>query len=101
TGQDYGDPVVSPAGTPGELSLVKAPIVPQSTANVSITKTASHKSVSAGKRITYTLTATNSGQGTAQNVVITDTPQSGMKFVSASAQQGSCTTGFPLSCNVG
>lgn len=101
TGQDYGDPVVSPAGTPGELSLVKAPVVPQSTANVSITKTASHKSVTAGKRITYTLTATNSGQGTAQNVVITDTPQSGMTFVSASAQQGSCSTGFPLSCNVG
>jgi uncharacterized repeat protein (TIGR01451 family) len=101
TGENYGDPVVSPAGTPGELSLVKAPIVPQSTANVSITKTASHKSVSAGKRITYTLTATNSGSATAENVVITDTPQSGMRFVSASPQQGTCTTAFPLSCNVG
>lgn len=100
-GKDYGGPVISPAGTPGELSLVKAPVVPQSTANVSIAKTASHKSVSAGKRITYTLTASNRGPGTAENVVITDTPQSGMRFVSASPQQGTCSTGFPLSCNVG
>lgn len=101
TGKDYGDPVVSPAGTPGELSLVKAPIVPQSNANVSITKTASHASVQAGSRVTYTLTATNSGPGAAQDVVITDTPQSAMTFVSASTGQGSCTTGFPLTCNVG
>lgn len=100
-GEDYGDPVVSPAGTPGEVSLVKPPVVPQQTARVSIEKSASHKSVSAGKQIRYTLTATNSGLGTAQNVVIADTPKSGMRFVSASAQQGVCSTGFPLTCNVG
>lgn len=101
TGKDYGDPVVSPAGTPGELTLVKAPIVPQSVANVSITKTASHRNVRAGRAITYTLTATNNGPGVAENVVINDTPRSGMTFVSASTDQGTCTTRFPLDCNVG
>ncbi|MFA4927242.1 MAG: hypothetical protein WC558_01910 [Patulibacter sp.] len=103
-GQDYGGPVVSPAGTPGELSLVVAPPVPQSPqqfANVSITKTASHKNVRAGSPITYTLTATNSGAGAAQDVVISDTPQSGMTFVSASSSQGACSAAFPLICNVG
>lgn len=103
-GQDYGGPVVSPAGTPGELSLVVAPPVPPAPspfAHVSIAKSASHKAVRAGRRITYTLTATNSGPATAQNVVIADVPRSGMRFVSASAQQGVCSTGFPLTCNVG
>lgn len=100
-GKDYGGPVVSPAGTPGELSLVKAPVVPQQTAKVAIEKTASHRAVRAGRQITYTLTASNTGAGTAHNVVITDTPQTGMRFVSATPEAGTCGTGFPLSCNVG
>ncbi len=101
TGENYGGPVVSPVGTPGELTLVQSPIEPQSVANVSITKTASHRNVRAGRQITYTLTATNNGLGAAENVVINDTPRSGLRFVSASAEQGTCGNAFPLDCNVG
>jgi uncharacterized repeat protein (TIGR01451 family) len=104
TGDAYGDPVVSPAGTVGELVLVQPvpppPPVDKSVA-VTITKTASAKTVSLGKSVTYTLTVRNAGPGTATDVTVTDTPTPAMTFVSAKPAQGTCGKGFPLTCQVG
>jgi uncharacterized repeat protein (TIGR01451 family) len=77
-GQDYGGAVVSPAGTPGELSLVVAPPVPQSPppslppappvvseervttkVRVRISKRASTRTVRAGGRLSYTVKISN------------------------------------------
>ena len=60
-------------------------------ADLSIINVGSPNPVVSGKRLTYTITATNTGQQTATGVsVIDQLPASGM-FVSTSITQGSCT----------
>ncbi|WP_332644775.1 COG1361 S-layer family protein [Aeromicrobium sp.] len=51
-------------------------------ADVSVTKTDSPDPVVAGNKLTYTITATNGGPSTAQNVTLVDTLPSGTTFVS-------------------
>lgn len=51
-------------------------------ADVSVTKTDSPDPVIAGNKLTYTITATNGGPSTAQNVTLEDTLPSGTTFVS-------------------
>ncbi len=83
-----------------DLSVAKAGagevVVPGSPPGTSILP----NSVTAGRRLTYTLTASNVGPSTATNVVLTDTLPSGVSFVSAGG--ASCNTvGLPtLVCNL-
>jgi len=47
--------------------------------------------VASGGTVTYNLTVQNSGSGSAQGVVVSDTLPSGLTFVSCTASAGSCT----------
>ena len=60
--------------------------------NVTITKTANVSSVTVGGSITYTITATNTGDADATDVKITDTLPTGVTYVSSS-DGGSLTNG--------
>jgi uncharacterized repeat protein (TIGR01451 family) len=76
-------------------------VVSPSSADLSITNTASPNPGQAGVNLTYRLIATNHGPTTATNVTITDTLPPGAAFVSATATQGNCNgTGFVI-CNLG
>lgn len=64
-------------------------------ANLALTKTGP-ATVAAGNNANYTITVTNNGPNTAENVTVSDPTPAGLSFVSTS---GDCTTAFP--CNVG
>jgi uncharacterized repeat protein (TIGR01451 family) len=65
-------------------------------ADMSITKTASPPATAiAGTNVTYTLTITNGGPSTAQNVVVDDVLSSGVQIISVTAAGG------PATCNAG
>jgi uncharacterized repeat protein (TIGR01451 family) len=56
-----------------------------SSADLSITKTDSPDPVTTGSDVTYTITVTNNGAGTAQTVIVTDNLPGSMTFVSCSS----------------
>lgn len=58
-------------------------IVPETNADLSITKTAATAPYSAGGEVTYTLTVTNNGPYDAKAVVVTDVLPAGLDFISA------------------
>ncbi len=63
-----------------------------SAADMGLGMTASPTNVVATSNVTFSVTATNYGPGTATNIVITDTLPAGCSFVSASATVGSTST---------
>jgi uncharacterized repeat protein (TIGR01451 family) len=64
--------------------------------DLGLTKTASAASVVAGTNLTYTLTVTNNGPSTAQNVVIDDTLSSSVEVISVSgSNSATCNAGVP------
>jgi uncharacterized repeat protein (TIGR01451 family) len=71
-------------------------------ADLSISKSDSPDPVLAGQTLTYTVTVNNAGPDMAQNVVVMDTLPSGVTFVSATPDQGSCSEGGGvITCNLG
>jgi uncharacterized repeat protein (TIGR01451 family)/CSLREA domain-containing protein len=54
-----------------------------------------------GQPITDTFTVSNAGPGAATAVTFTDSLPAGTTLFSASASQGMCTAGTPVSCNLG
>ncbi|NUT31600.1 MAG: DUF11 domain-containing protein, partial [Hamadaea sp.] len=56
--------------------------VVQASADLSVTKVDSPDPVLAGKQLTYTITVSNAGPSTAQNVTVTDTLPAGTSYVS-------------------
>jgi len=80
------------------VTFVAPPPLP---ADVVVTKTASTTNVNVGESFTYTVTAHNRGPGPADNVVVTDTPDPALQFVSAVPSQGTCTSGVPVRCDLG
>jgi uncharacterized repeat protein (TIGR01451 family) len=54
----------------------------ETSADLSVVKNGTHNPVTAGNQLTYTITATNAGPSTAQNVLLTDTLPAGTTFVS-------------------
>jgi uncharacterized repeat protein (TIGR01451 family) len=86
--------------------LVIAMLVPASaqaaTADLAISKADSPDPVVDGDVLTYTITVSNLGPGTASGVTVTDKLSSHTEFVSASASQGSCeVTGKTVTCELG
>jgi uncharacterized repeat protein (TIGR01451 family) len=64
--------------------------------DMGLTKTASAASVVAGTNLIYTLTVTNNGPSTAQNVVIDDTLSSSVEVVSViGSNSATCNAGVP------
>ncbi|MDQ6613176.1 MAG: SBBP repeat-containing protein [Actinomycetota bacterium] len=71
-------------------------------ADMSLTKTASANPVTAGKNLTYTLTAANNGPTAATGVKVVDTLPAGVAFHSAMASKGRChQAGRTVTCALG
>ena len=67
--------------------------------DVKVTKSASKTNVNSGDSLTFTLEASNIGNDTANNVVITDTIPTGLQITGTSG--GCSVSGQTVTCNVG
>ena len=76
-------------------------VVPTTSADLSITKTASPNPGQVGVPLSYRIVTTNNGPAGATNVTITDTLPAGVTFISSSATQGACSGTATVTCNVG
>ena len=76
-------------------------VVSPSSADLSLTKTASPNPGQVGVGLSYRITATNNGPAAATNVTVADTLPAGVAFVSSTATQGSCSGSGPVNCNLG
>ncbi len=70
-------------------------------ANLSLTKTASPNPAITLANLTYRLIVTNNGPSPATNIALTDNLPAGVNFVSATATQGSCNGTSNITCNLG
>ena len=71
-------------------------------ADLSITKTGSPKPVFSGDDLTYTITVTNDGPDSAENISVADTLPESLTYVSATPSQGSCDIiSQDLTCSIG
>ena len=68
-------------------------------ADLAIAKTSETLTATAGDTVTYTLSVTNTGQGTAASVIVTDVLTDGLTYADASASQGTCDTS--VVCDLG
>src|SRR5439155_980497 len=66
--------------------------------HLAITKTADSPSVSAGDQIGFTITVSNTGNGAATNVVVTDNLPAGMTWTVSPAVTGCGISGSTLTC---
>jgi uncharacterized repeat protein (TIGR01451 family) len=80
------------------VTFVAPPPLP---ADVVVTKAASTATVTVGGQFSYTVTARNRGPGTADAVVVTDTPDPRLAVDSAVPSQGTCSAGVPVRCDLG
>jgi uncharacterized repeat protein (TIGR01451 family) len=72
------------------------------TVDLAIAKDDSADPVSAGRAVTYTITARNNGPVKATGVVVTDTLPAGLEILSVRANQGTCeTSGRTVTCSLG
>ena len=81
--------------------LQYGPVPAAVNADLIVTKTAAPDPVDAGTDVTYTITVTNAGVGTATGVAVTDTLPAGTSFVSATPSQGTCAGTTTVSCSLG
>lgn len=73
-----------------------------SAADLALSKSDAVDPVAQGATISYTLTVTNNGPDTADNVVVTDQLPASTTFVSATPSQGSCSnSGNTVTCSLG
>ncbi len=73
--------------------------------NLNITKTANQSQITRGDTVSYTITVSNSGQGTVQNVVVTDPvpfiSNGTVSFVPSSSDSRCALQGSNVVCNLG
>jgi uncharacterized repeat protein (TIGR01451 family) len=93
-------PEVPPVPTTPVPPVTTTPSVPEP-ADLAIVKHANRKTVAGSQQITYTITVTNRGPGTATGVVVIDTPSLPLRVRSIRASVGRCTTRVPLRCDLG
>src|SRR5882724_1517266 len=76
-------------------------VVSPTSADLSVTKTASPNPGQVGVSLSYRVTATNNGPAAATNVSVIDTLPAGIAFVSAASTQGACSGTGTVNCTVG
>ncbi len=91
-----GSPTAVQDATASVTSTVRQPV--DGVVDLAVTKVGPARAV-AGERIVYTLTITNSGPATAQEVQVVDALPLGVTYVGAQASQGLCESG--VSCRLG
>lgn len=86
----------------GANKNVTATFVPNSGADLAVTKTADLNDVDLGNNVTYTITVTNNGPETANAVILTDVLPTQLTFGSANSTQGSCLNNSgTVTCTIG
>ena len=125
TGTAFAGPATSPAGSAGEIVLVAQPAssttlssptapvdnsagtadpvtqpdpAPAQSARIMIVKRVDHEVIALGKPLTYTLTITNAGPGTATGLTVTDSPASRMRFIAVTTTSADCSERLPMTC---
>lgn len=93
--------VSAQAGSLTHSQSVALNVVSATSADLSVTKTASPNPGQAGVNLTYRIVVTNNGPAAATNVTVTDALPAGVAFVSAAATQGACSGTTTVTCNVG
>lgn len=91
-------------GTSGSLQhtgSTSLTVAGPTSANLSLTKTASPNPAIVATNLTYRIVVTNDGPSPATNAVVTDTLPAGVTFGSASATQGTCSGTTTVTCNLG
>ncbi len=91
-------------GTSGSLqhnASTSLTVAGPTSANLSLTKTASPNPAIVATNLTYRIVVTNNGPSPATNVVLTDNLPAGVTFGSASATQGTCSGTTTVMCNLG
>jgi uncharacterized repeat protein (TIGR01451 family) len=88
-------------GSTTHTQQVTLNVVNPSSADLSVTKTASPNPGQVNVGLSYRITATNNGPATATNVKIHDPLPSGGAFVSSSATQGACSGTTTIDCDLG
>jgi len=91
-GQVVSATATDPNNNTSEFSLA-VPVATASNADLAVTAMTSANSVVVGNNLTYTITVTNNGPGTALAVTLTDTLPSSVTLVSAAFSQGSAAIG--------
>ena len=94
-----GTPPTGPPVTDDDDATIPTAAGPPGAPDLALTKTADKTVVKAGSHVTYTLTATNSGTGTALDVVVTDKLPTGTSFYSSSP--GCTHVGSTVTCRLG
>jgi uncharacterized repeat protein (TIGR01451 family) len=90
------------SGNDSDTETTEVEEVPVLAADLSVSKSDAADPVAQGDNITYTVTVTNGGPDTAENVVLTDDLPDGVTFVSATPDQGSCgEMGDVVTCDLG
>jgi uncharacterized repeat protein (TIGR01451 family) len=86
----------------GDNETTEGTTVNATSCDLGVSKSAAPDRVTVGEAVTYTIEVQNYGPGTAAGAVLTDELPSEMAYVTATAEQGSCSeTGGVLTCNLG
>jgi uncharacterized repeat protein (TIGR01451 family) len=104
SGTPLGNHNISMTGQTGSIShaqLVTLNVVSPTSADLSVTKTASPNPGQVNVNLSYRITATNNGPANATNVNVHDVLPSTVSFVSSSSTQGACSGTSTIDCNLG